>query len=264
MRARLFALCVALASWWCGVSGSCSRLRARANGRPRLAKHRHITRADLGTTVPYPRYRNDIRQPMVHLVCAPSVSYRYRYRYWYRNVPPNSKLNQRSHPAGFQLSVDDLTHLGEDPEQAAGRRGEVGAARAPARISYYSRVARGAFTAFAAGRPVPMPRCSTDLGPTNALTNPPNSRHRAREGPAAAAAMRASAAAALVACGLVGSVRSYSGPAEQENYDDANVVTLSPTDFSDASSAHLLPMLVDFYAYGPQSICAAWGLNKHC
>lgn len=76
--------------------------------------------------------------------------------------------------------------------------------------------------------------------------------------------MRASAAAALVACGLVGSVRSYSGPAEQENYDDANVVTLSPTDFSDASSAHLLPMLVDFYAYGPQSICAAWGLNKHC
>ena len=131
MRARLFALCVALASWWCGVSGSCSRLRARANGRPRLAKHRHITRTGLGTTVPYPRCRNDIRQPMVHLVCAPSVSYRYRYRYWYRNVPPNSKLNQRSHPAGFQLSVDDLTHLGEDPEQAAGRRGEVGAARTP-------------------------------------------------------------------------------------------------------------------------------------
>ena len=61
--------------------------------------------------------------------------------------------------------------------------------------------------------------------------------------------MRRCAAAALVVCGVVGSACAYSGPAEQENYDGSNVITLSPTDFSEASIGSLpTPMLVDFYA----------------
>ena len=103
------------------------------------------------------------------------------------------------------------------------------------------------------------PAGTTERVPAAAATDRSNAGRTA-----AAAAMRANAAAALVACGLVGSVRSYGGPAEQENYDDANVITLSAKDFSDASTAHLLPMLVDFYAYGPQPICAAWRLSNHC
>jgi|EP01043_Picozoa_sp_COSAG02_P014587 hypothetical protein len=57
----------------------------------------------------------------------------------------------------------------------------------------------------------------------------------------------------IAACGLVGTVSAYSGPAEQENYDGSNVITLSPTDFSEASIGSLpTPMLVDFYACDPQ------------
>jgi hypothetical protein len=62
--------------------------------------------------------------------------------------------------------------------------------------------------------------------------------------------MRASSAlTALVVCGLVDAVSAYAGPAEQENFDGSNVLTLSPADFSEASIDSLpTPMLVDFYA----------------
>jgi hypothetical protein len=64
--------------------------------------------------------------------------------------------------------------------------------------------------------------------------------------------------AAVAAFGLVASASAANGPAEQENYDDANVITLTSTDFSDVGSLPT-PMLVDFYAYaaGPALILSS-------
>ena len=60
--------------------------------------------------------------------------------------------------------------------------------------------------------------------------------------------MYLAAAAAFVACGLGVAVRVHASPAEQELYDETNVLTLTAEDFSDVDSLPT-PMLLEFYAF---------------
>ena len=59
--------------------------------------------------------------------------------------------------------------------------------------------------------------------------------------------MYLAAAAAIVACGLAAAVQVHGSPAEQERYDETNVLTLTAEDFSDVGSLPT-PMLLEFHA----------------